>query len=266
MNRVDGKVAIVTGGGRGIGRATAVLLAKCGAKVLVTDVLDAEIEETVASITRNGGEAKGLHHDVTNEEDWQRAVELAVEVFGGFEILVNNAGKFLQSSIEETTFEEYDRVMRVNIWGVMLGTRFALASMKNRISAADPAGSIINLASVAGLKGAPFRSVYCVSKGSVRVFTQSAARECAALGYNIRVNGIYPGLVSTDMGRTAVDGFANQLGVDHAQALEAAKNMHLIERTASPNEIAGGIVYLASEDAAYVTGMELIVDGGFSLK
>jgi 3(or 17)beta-hydroxysteroid dehydrogenase len=266
MNRVDGKVAIVTGGGRGIGRATAVLLAKCGAKVLVTDVLDAEVEETVASITMNGGEAKGLHHDVTNEEDWRKAVDLAVEGLGGFEILVNNAGKFLQSSIEETTFEEYDRVMRVNIWGVMVGTRFALASMKNRISATNPAGSIINLASVAGLKGAPFRSVYCVSKGSVRVFTQSAARECAALGYNIRVNGIYPGLVSTDMGRIAVDGFADQLGMDHGEALEAAKKMHLIERTASPNEIAKGIAYLASEDAAYVTGMELIIDGGFNLK
>lgn len=266
MNRVDGKVAIVTGAGRGIGRATAELLAEGGAKVVVTDVLDDGVAETVERIKANGGEATGLHHDVTSDADWQKAVDAAVDGLGGFEILVNNAGIFLQKSIEETTFEEYDRVMRVNVWGVMLGTKYAFASMKERISADDPAGAIVNLASAAAIKGSPLGSVYATSKGAVRLFTRSMAREVAALGYNIRVNAIYPGIIDTDMGEAAMKRMADSVGEGHNRAREVAESLHLTPRLGTAHDIAKGIVYLASEDAAYMTGAELVVDGGFTIK
>ncbi|MBH61283.1 MAG: hypothetical protein CL569_02305 [Alphaproteobacteria bacterium] len=266
MNRVDGKVAIVTGGGRGIGRATSELLAECGAKVLVTDVLDAEVEETVAHIKSQGGEAAGLHHDVVSEDDWAKAVETAINDLGGFEILVNNAGVFLQKSIEETTFEDYDRVMRINVWGTMLGTKVAFASMKERIKADDPAGAIVNLVSTASIKGSPFGSVYSSSKGAVRLFTRSMAREIGALGYNIRINGIYPGIIDTEMGAAAMRRMADAAGESHNRAREIGEQMHLIKRLGTAEDIAKGIVFLASEDAAYITGTEFVVDGGFWLK
>ncbi len=266
MNRVDGKVAIVTGAGKGIGRATAELLAECGAKVLVTDVLDAEVEETVERIRARGGEARGLRHDVVNEDDWTSAVDAAVNGLGGFEVLVNNAGAFLQKSIEETTFEEYDHIMRVNVWGVMLGTRFAMASMKERISADDPAGAIVNLVSTASIKGSPFGSAYATSKGAVRVFTRCAAREIAALGYNIRVNGIYPGVIDTEMGAAAMKRAADAAGESENRAREIGAKLHLIERLGTVEDIAKGIVFLASEDASFITGTEFVVDGGFLLK
>ncbi|MCE2491634.1 MAG: glucose 1-dehydrogenase [Alphaproteobacteria bacterium] len=266
MNRVDGKVAIVTGAGKGIGRATAELLAECGAKVLVTDVLDAEVEETVEQIRAQGGEAQGLRHDVTNEDDWTAAVDAAVNGLGGFEVLINNAGVYLQKSIEDTTFEEYDRVMRINVWGVMLGTRFAMSSMKERISADDPAGAIVNLVSTASIKGSPFASVYATSKGAVRLFTRSTAREISALGYNIRVNGIYPGIIDTEMGAAAMQRIVKSVGESENRAREIAEELHLINRLGTAVDIARGIVFLASEDASYITGTEFVVDGGFWLK
>jgi 3(or 17)beta-hydroxysteroid dehydrogenase len=266
MNRVDGKVAIITGGGRGIGRATAELLAECGAKVLVTDVLDEEVEETVAHIKSQGGEAVGLHHDVVNEDHWARAIDTALNDLGGFEVLVNNAGVFLQRSIEETTFEEYDRVMRINVWGTMLGTKSALASMKERIKEDDPAGAIVNLVSTASIKGSPFGSVYSSSKGAVRLFTRSMAREIGALDYNIRINGIYPGIIDTEMGAAAMQRMADAAGESHNRAREIGEEMHLIKRLGTSEDIAKGIVFLASEDAAYITGTEFVVDGGFWLK
>jgi len=266
VNRVDGKVAIITGAGRGIGRATAELLAECGAKVLVTDVLDAEVAETVDAIQSAGGEAVGLHHDVTSEDDWAKAVNAAVDGLGGFEILVNNAGVFLQKAIEETTFEEYDKVMRINVWGTMLGTKFAMGSMKERITENDQAGAIVNMVSTASIKGSPFASAYSTSKGAVRLFTRSTAREISVLGYNIRVNGVYPGIIDTAMGAAAMNRIADAAGESHNRAREIAEDLHLIKRLGTAEDIAKGVVYLASEDASYMTGSELVVDGGFWLK
>ena len=263
MNRVDGKVAIVTGAGKGIGRGTAELLAERGARVLATDVDEAGVEETVKRIRARGGEARGLRHDVVNEDDWAAAIEVAENGLGGFEVLVNNAGAFIQKSIEETTFEEYDRVMRVNVWGVMLGTRFAMDSMKERITTADPAGAIVNLVATASIKGSPFASAYATSKGAVRVFTRCAAREIAALGYNIRVNGIYPGLIDTEMGAASMKRIADAAGESEHRAREIGAKLHLIERLGTVEDIAKGVVFLASEDASFITGTEFVIDGGF---
>lgn len=266
MNRVDGKVAIVTGAGRGIGRATAELLAERGARVLATDIVDADSEETVARIRARGGEARGLRHDVTDEGDWAAAVDAAVNGLGGFDVLVNNAGVYLRKSIEETTFEEFDRIMRINVWGVMLGTRFAMDSMKKRIPAEGPAGAIVNLVSTASIKGSPFASVYATSKGAVRLFTRSAAREVSALGYNIRVNGIYPGIIDTEMGAAAMKRIIEAAGENGNRAREMGAEQHLIGRLGTVDDVARGIVFLASEDASFVTGSEFVVDGGFWLK
>ncbi|MBT6277984.1 MAG: SDR family oxidoreductase [Chromatiales bacterium] len=266
MNRVDGKVAIVTGAGGGIGRATAELLVACGAKVVVTDVEDLALAGTVERIKSKGGEVISLRHDVTSDDDWRNAVDAAIDGFGGFEILVNNAGIFLQKSIEETAFEEYERVMNVNVWGVMQGTKFAVKSMKERIGADGPAGAIVNLASVAAIKGSPFASIYSASKGAVRLFTRSMAREVAALNYNIRVNAVYPGIIDTTMGAAAMKRVADSAGESHNRGRELAEDLHLTRRLGDPLDIAKGIVYLASEDAAYVTGTELVLDGGFSVK
>ncbi len=266
MNRVDGKVAIVTGAGKGIGRGTAELLAERGARVLATDIDEAGVEETVERIRARGGEARGLRHDVANEDDWAAAVDAAVDGLGGFEVLVNNAGAYVQKSIEETAFEEYDLIMRVNVWGTMLGTRFAMGSMKERIAADDPAGAIVNLVSTSSIKGSPFASVYASSKGAVRLFTRSAAREVSALGYNIRVNGIYPGIVDTEMGAAAMKRVADVAGEGANRAREIGARLHLIERLGTVEDIAKGIVFLASEDASFITGTEFVVDGGFWLK
>ena len=266
MNRVDGKIVIVTGAGRGIGRATAELLAERGAKVLATDVLDDDIEETVARIRARGGEAQGLRHDVADERDWAAAVDAAVNGLGGFDALVNNAGVYLNKSIEETTFEEYDRLMRINVWGVMLGVRFAMGSMKKRIPAKGPAGAIVNLVSTASIKGSPFASAYATSKGAVRLFTRSAAREVSALGYNIRVNGVYPGIIDTEMGGAAMKRIADAAGESGNRAREMAEDLHLIGRLGTVDDVAKAVVFLVSEDASFVTGSEFVVDGGFWLK
>jgi 3(or 17)beta-hydroxysteroid dehydrogenase len=266
MNRVDGKVAIVTGAGGGIGRATAELLVDCGAKVVVTDVDDEALAATVERIKLKGADVISLRHDVANDDDWRQAISAAIDVFGGFEILVNNAGIFLQKSIEETVFEEYERVMRVNVWGVMQGTKYAIQSMKERIGESHQAGTIVNVASVAAIKGSPFGSIYSASKGAVRSFTRSMAREVAALKYNIRVNAIYPGIIDTTMGAAAMKRIADSAGESNNRGRELAEDMHLIRRIGDPLDIAKGIVYLASEDAAFVTGTELVVDGGFSVK
>jgi NAD(P)-dependent dehydrogenase (short-subunit alcohol dehydrogenase family) len=267
MNRVDGKVALVTGAARGIGAETAKLLAKAGAKVAVTDILDSG-EQVAADIRADGGEAIFVHHDATSEEDWKRATRETFDKLGGFEILVNNAGIYMMMGLEEMTLDDWRRVSSINLDGVFLGTKYAVQAMKYAASKGVPCGAsraIVNLSSVAGIIGMPLGTAYHMSKGGVRLFTKSAALECARLGYNIRVNSIHPGLIETDMGsevmrRVTEKGLIGSANDAHAAFLA----MHPIGRLGQAMDIARGILFLASDDSSFMTGSELVVDGGFT--
>ncbi len=259
MNKVDNKVAIVTGGARGIGATTARMLSKAGAKVVITDVLDDLGAETAASISENGGEAIFLRHDVTDEDEWKRAVACAQETYGGLDILVNNAGIVVIKKIEDTTMEELRRIMDVNLAGVFLGVKHSAPAMREPGSSGQPGGSIINLSSVAGIDGVPRYGAYCLSKGGVRIFTKSAAMELAR--DNIRVNSVHPGLIQTDMGGEVMSAAARgRLNDNEVRA--AMTRGHPIGRLGVPEDIANGVLFLASDDSSFMTGTELVIDGG----
>ncbi len=187
MGRVEGKTAIVTGASQGLGRAAALMLAREGARVVVSDVREVEGAQTRDAIVANGGEAIFLRHDVSSEDDWAAVMKAAAKHFGAPDVLVNNAGVLFSSKIEETPLEKWRWLMSINCDGVFLGTKHAINAMKDR------GGSIVNFSSVAGLVGLPNISAYCASKGAVTLFTKAAALECAEAGYSIRVNSIHPG-------------------------------------------------------------------------
>ena len=262
MNRVDGKVAVITGGARGIGAETAKELAAGGARVMITDVLETEGAATVAEIERAGGEAAFLKHDVTSESEWRDVIAQTVERFGGLHVLVNNAGVYLTKPLEETTLEEWRWVSAVNLEGVFLGTKHAIGAMK------QSGGSIINLSSVAGLVGATLgSSAYSMSKGGVRLFTKSAALECAQLGYGIRVNSVHPGVIETDMGNVVIDKTRQVLGgAGHNQGADPVDKIHPLGRLGQASDVAKAILFLASDDSSFMTGSEVVVDGGYTAR
>ena len=258
MNRLDGKVAFVSGAARGIGAATAKLMSEAGAKVAIGDVLDERGRETAAAI---GGIY--AHLDVSREEDWTAAIAAAVGQFGGLDILVNNAGVFLGKGIEEASLEEWHRLAAVNLTGVFLGTKHALPALRERAQQSPHGSAIVNLASVAGLVGSQLDPLYSMTKGGVTLFTKSAALEFARKGYRIRVNSIHPGLIETDMGAQTFVSRARNIGTNDVDAArDAALDRHPIGRLGRPEDIANGIVFLASDDAAFMTGSALVVDGG----
>jgi NAD(P)-dependent dehydrogenase (short-subunit alcohol dehydrogenase family) len=259
MSRVDGKVAIITGGARGIGAATARKLVDAGAKVVITDVLTEQGEKTASAIRSDGGEAVFLPHDVTSEDDWQRVVGTARDQFGGLDILVNNAGIVVIKKIEETTLDELQKIFDVNLAGVFLGVKHAVPVMRDAGENGEPGGSIINLSSVAGIDGVPKYGAYCMTKGGVRIFTKSAAVELAR--DNIRVNSIHPGLIQTDMGGEVMTAAARGRLNDNEVRAAMTKG-HPIGRLGVPDDIANGVLYLASDDSSFITGTELIIDGG----
>lgn len=254
MDRVRGMVAIVTGGALGLGEATAALLAREGARVVVTDVKEDEGRRVADRIQKDGGEALFLKQDASREEDWTRVIEETTARFGRLDIMVNNAGVALAKDVEHTTLEEWRWLMSINLDGVFLGTRYAIGAMK-----ANRSGSIINLSSIEGLVGDPNLAAYNASKGGVRLLTKSAALYCAKAGYNIRVNSVHPGYIVTPM----VENFAQASG-DAAAAQRALVALHPIGHLGEPNDIAYGILYLASDESKFVTGSELVIDGGYT--
>jgi len=247
--RLEGKVAIISGGARGMGAAEAKLFAREGAKVIICDVLEDEGRQTEAEINEVGGDAVFVKLDVTSQDEWENAVNTAIERFGKLDILVNNAGIIVQSTIEDMTVELWDKVMDVNAKGVFLGTKTAIPHMKEA-----GGGSIVNISSISGIIGQDnVNAGYNASKGAVRIFTKAAAVQYAK--ENIRVNSIHPGPIATPM---TAEGRADPERV----ALTAERTP--LGRYGEPEEVANAVLFLASDEASYVTGSEIVVDGGYT--
>ncbi len=254
MGRLSEKVALVTGGGSGIGAATCRLFAKEGAKVVVTDIDKKKGEAVAAAITEERGEACFQPLDVAEDAQWGEAIAAAAARFGRLDAVVNNAGVDRTGNVEQATLEDWRITYRVNVEGVFLGTQHAIAAMRER------GGSIVNLSSVAGIQGEAHQAAYCASKGAVRLFTKSAALHCAQSGYKIRINSVHPGGVLTPMLKTIAEDLA-AAGITDMKGVLATIPMG---RLAAPDEIAYGIVYLVSDESSYVTGSELVIDGGLT--
>jgi len=247
--RLAGKVALISGGARGMGEAEARLFAREGARVAIGDILEAEGTAVEADIKAKGGEVLFVKLDVTSETDWQRAVEAAVGRFGRLDILVNNAGIGGSSRFEDTTVEAWDRMMDVNAKGVFLGTRAAVPAMRRA-----GGGSIVNISSQLGLVGMPESSPpYQASKGAVRLLTKLTALQYA--GERIRCNSVHPGPIVTPM--------TERRRADPAIYKRMVGRIPL-GRYGEADEVAYGVLYLASDEAAFVTGSELVIDGGWT--
>jgi NAD(P)-dependent dehydrogenase (short-subunit alcohol dehydrogenase family) len=247
--RLTGKVALISGAARGIGAAIARSFAAEGARVVLGDILDPAGQSTASEIAAAGGKALFVHLDVTREADWQQAVSRTVRHFGALHILVNNAGTGTPGKVEEVALEEWHRVMEVNATGVFLGTKTAIPALRQA-----GGGAIINISSQLGLVGVDNSSPqYQASKGAVRLLTKATAMQYAAEG--IRVNSVHPGPIATP--RTA----ARRADPQHYAATIARIPLG---RYGQPEEVAAGVVYLASDEAAFVTGSELVIDGGWT--
>ena len=246
--RLDGKVALISGGARGQGAVEARMFASEGAKVLIADILDDLGRQVEAEIAESGGDATYVHLDVTSESDWSDAVRTAVDNYGKLDILVNNAGILIRASVEETTEEDWDRIMDINAKGVFLGTRAAIPAMRDA-----GGGSIINISSVAGLQGSPQSAAYSSTKGAVRILTKSTAIQYAK--ENIRCNSVHPGIIYTDMTSDSLDTEEGQRNWMSRVPLR---------RLGQSEDVANGVLFLASDESSYMTGSELVIDGGIT--
>lgn len=260
MNRVDGKVAMVTGGGSGIGAATARLLSQAGARVVVTDIDARGAGETVNEIMEDGGDALALHHDVTDELHWAEAIEKTLADYGRIDVLVNNAGISGQGlgTFEEQTLENWRKVISINLDAVFMGTQRAVLAMKE-----TGGGSIVNISSVMGIVGGA-GAAYNASKGGVRLLTKSVAAYCGTMGYNIRVNSVHPGYIWTPMIRQIIDAIPPEENMTEEGLRAFLTEKHPIGRLGEAEDIARGVLFLASDDSSFMTGAELVIDGGYT--
>ncbi len=256
--RVAGKIAIVTGGASGIGRACCIRLAEEGASVVVTDLDQKMGQQTVDAIKAMGGTAEFIAHDVTDELQWAHVIDTVRNNYGRLDVLVNNAGIAIGGSIVDMTLADWHRQQAVNLDGVFLGVKHAIPLMRD-----TGGGSIINMSSVAGLKGSANLAAYNATKGGVRLFTKGVARECATKGWKIRVNSVHPGIIDTPIWTKIVP---SALGMgENAVDVDAMSSQSVpMGLAGKPLDIANGVLYLASDDSTYVTGTELVIDGGIS--
>ena len=252
MGRVAGKVAVVTGAALGIGRATALLLSQEGARVAVTDVLDEVGQHLAEEISAKGGDARYWHLDTGDEQSVADALAGVVDAYGRLDVLVNNAGiSGVSKPTDEITLEEWNRVIAINLTGVFLCTKHAIAYLRR-----SGGGSIVNLSSIYGLIGAPDAPPYHAAKGGVRLMSKTDALLYAA--DHIRVNSVHPGFIWTPM----VEHFLTDQGASRASIDE----LHPIGHMGEPDDIAYGILYLASDESKFVTGSELVIDGGYTAR
>ena len=249
--QLEGKVAIITGAATGIGRATALLFAGEGASVVIADVNEDDAQRTVANIEDEGGSARFVHADVSEAEDVQALMERAAEEMGGIDVIVNNAGAQRSGAVTEFEESEWDLLMRVNPRSCFLGAKYGVPHLRER-----GGGSIVNVSSLAGLKGGPGMTAYSASKGAIIAFTRALAEELAP--DNIRANSVCPGWIDTPFNEPAIEFMGGR-----AQQEEMVQQTVPLKRQGTPEEIAPGILYLASDASSYVTGQELVIDGGF---
>ena len=256
MGRVSGKVALITGGASGLGREAAERLVEEGARVLVTDINQIDGEAVAKSLGSNGAFAR---HDVTKEEEWVIATQKALEVFGRLDILVNSAGIGTMNSVEDCSLEEWRHVMAVNGDGVFLGCKYGVAAIKQTSTSEGLGGSIINISSVSGLIGGHNLAAYNASKGAVRLLSKSVALHYARKGYNIRCNSVHPTFIDTPMVRAMFED-----ADDPDRVRQKLSRQVPLGHIGEPNDIAWAIVYLASDESKFMTGAELVVDGGIT--
>lgn len=262
MGRVEGKVAIVTGGGTGIGRATARRLAEEGAIVTITDV---NVEAGQAVADELGGKAMFIQQDVRQEADWQRLMDQVADKQGRLDILHNNAGILATQQMQflaDTDVEQWRAIQAVNVEGVFLGCKYGVAAMSvgGRERGGAGGGAIVNMSSVAGLIGTPGAIAYGASKGAVRQLTKSVAIDCAKKGLGIRCNSIHPGIIQTNMGEEVM----HLGGGNPERAWKAFIKSVPMDEPGRPEDIANCVLFLASDEARHVTGAELVVDGGIT--
>jgi NAD(P)-dependent dehydrogenase (short-subunit alcohol dehydrogenase family) len=246
--RLEGKVALISGGARGMGAVEAKLFVQEGAKVVFGDIREEEGQKLEAEIAETGGEAVFTKLDVTSADDWQSAVDLAVSRFGKLDILVNNAGIYDRATVEETTEEVWDRVLDINAKGAFLGSKSAIGAMRDA-----GGGSIVNISSTAGLMGSTVSSAYNASKGAVRLLTKATAVQYGP--EKIRANSVHPGPIDTEMVKQVF--LDESLKEERLTAIPAG-------RFGRAEEVANCVLFLASDEASYMTGSELVVDGGWT--
>ncbi|EIE51251.1 short-chain dehydrogenase/reductase SDR [Citreicella sp. 357] len=248
MKRLQGKTALISGAAKGMGSAEARIFAAEGAQVIVADVDDAGASVVAKDIENAGGRAAAVHLDVSDAASWQNAIAEGNKAFGNINVLVNNAGILVMKPVQDTTEDDWDKIFAINTKGVFLGTKAVLENMK-----AAGGGAIVNISSIYGLVGAPSSAAYQATKGAVRLFTKATAVDYAE--FNIRVNSVHPGVIRTAMTQDILADPSGQKEI---------LGTTILQRPAEPEEVARAVLFLASDEASFMTGSEMVVDGGYT--
>nr|WP_042360040.1 glucose 1-dehydrogenase [Geomicrobium sp. JCM 19055] len=246
MMRLQNKVAIITGAANGMGAKEAELFAAEGAKVVATDVNTEQLDKLVSRVKATGGEILGITHDVSSEDQWKSVIATTLDTFGKVDVLVNNAGISINKSFAELTMEQWNSVMDVNLNGCILGMKYAIPEMKK-----TGAGSVINISSIGGIVGMAGSSPYTAAKGALRSLSKSAAVEYGK--DNIRVNSVHPGIIVTPMTAESME-----------QAMPYYQMHTQLPNLGEPEDVAYGVLFLASDESKFMTGSELVIDGGWT--